>query len=131
MIGILYFGWSALRENKDQDAQKNPFEYDIQTFETSGQNLVSYQQTIFFDVPLINLYAMAVDRHDRIYVTGDRVLRVYSHRGVHLAEYPTTRPVSSLAIDAAGDIYLAAGEAIQVLDSTATLKTQWRSGGDH
>lgn len=129
LVGILYFSWSAWQESQDDPAQKNPFEYDIQTYEKSGQKLVSYQQTIFFNVSLMNLYALAVDLKDRIYVTGDRVLRLYSPQGALLAEFPTDRPVSSLAVDTGGDIYLAAGEYVQVVDSTATLKAQWHDLG--
>lgn len=128
LAGVIYFGLSAVRDEKKKE-QRNPFEYNIDHFKQSGMDQVAYREAATLSVPLQQLYALAVDRHDKIYVTGDRTLLIFSPAGDPVATLPTERPVSSLAVDADDDIFLAAGEYIEVLDSTGVKKAQWQDLG--
>jgi hypothetical protein len=128
LSGVIYFGLSVVRDDNKKE-QHNPFEYNIDHFKQSGKDQVAYREAAPVAVPLLRLYALAVNRRDRIYVTGDRSLLIFSPDGALVTTTPTDRPISSLAVDADGDIFVAAGEYIEVLDSTGAKKAQWQDLG--
>ena len=128
VAGVLYFGLSALKDDAKR-VQKNPYEYDISEFEASGRESIAYDEVLTVGLDLVTPYALALDAHDKLYVTGDRILLLFDAHGNLTARIPTDRPVSALAVDDNGDIYCAAGEYIQVLDSAGVKKEQWQDLG--
>lgn len=128
VAGVLYFGLSALRDDNKR-IQENPFEYDISSFEESGRESIAYQEVLTIGLDLVAPYALAVDASDRLYVSGDRTLLMFDEHGDKRQTVPTDRPVSALAVDVNGDIYCAAGEYIEVLDSTGAKTAQWQDLG--
>ena len=125
--GVLYFGLSSVRDNA-RNNQRNPFEYNIERFKKSGEAQVAFRETAAVALDLNKPYALATYR-GRIYVTGDRSLLILAGDGRLLATAATERPISALAVDANGDLYAAAGESVQVLDSTGVKKAQWQDLG--
>ena len=128
VAGVLYFGLSAIKDDGRRN-QDNPFEYKLDLFEQSGHETVAYQEMLTVGLDLVRPFALALDAHDNLYVTGDRLLLLFDAHENLKARVPTERLVSALAVDANGDIYCAAGEYIEVLDSIGVKRAQWQNLG--
>ena len=129
IAGVVYFGLSAIRSDNKR-VQNNPFEYDIEEYEKSGTDLLSYEEIATIPLQLDQPHALAVDENDRIYVTTGSNLVVYDAAGNQIAEGSANSAISALDVDANGHVYLALNETVEVLDSSLTRAALWPSLGE-
>ncbi len=129
VAGLVYFGLSAIKDDSKR-AGENPFEYKLDFFENSGADKIAYEEHKTIPLTLKESYAIAIDANDKLYVSGDRTLLIFDRDGRRKAVITLDQPVSALDVDANGDIYCAAGEHIEVLDSTGVKKARWEDLGD-
>ena len=128
VAGLIYFGISAIMDDSRQ-SQGNPFDYELEIFKQNGRETLAYKEILTVSLDLVTPYALALDAADKLYVTGDRLVLLFDANKHLTARVPTDRPVSALAVDDNGDIYCAAGEYIEVLDSTGAKKARWQDLG--
>jgi hypothetical protein len=129
LAGILYFGYRAVEENS-RTSVENPFEYDLEAFKKSSGDLLHYSEVGRIELPLENIYALAVGPDDRIYVSGvDSVLIFNNDRSFH-SSIKTPGPVFCLSLDDSGDLYMGMREHVEVYDKNGVPKARWESLGE-
>lgn len=129
LAGVLYFGFRAIRDNAKKE-QKNPFAYDIKSFETSGADLVHYSEVGRIPIELPMVSGIAVGADDRIYVSGNDSVLVFNNDGTARSSFHTNAPIRCLAVDDNDDLYLGMEDHIEVYDQKGTKQTSWESLGE-
>ncbi|MFQ5806437.1 MAG: hypothetical protein ACE5I3_08305, partial [Phycisphaerae bacterium] len=72
------------------------------------------------------LRGLAIDAKDRLYAVGDSDLKVFSLEGKLLRSWRTERPGYSVAVAAAGTVYVGQAGQVQVFDSEGKSLDTWR-----
>ena len=72
------------------------------------------------------LRALAIDAHDRLHAVGDSKLVVFSLEGKLRKTWPTERPAYSVAVNAAGNVYVGQPGQLQIFDADGKLLDTWR-----
>ncbi len=129
VVGMVYFGLRAVSDNMKKN-QENPFEYNLDSYTKSDSSLFQYAQISAIPVAMDNLYGIAVDSEDFIYVSGDHSLIKMSPRGTVQSTLPTQGTARCITVDSRGDLFLGMDDHIEVYDSKGTRKAQWESPGE-
>jgi len=72
------------------------------------------------------LRGLAIDAQDRLYAVGDSKLVVFSLEGKLLGSWATERPGYSVAVAAAGTVYVGQPGQVQLFDPDGKLLDTWR-----
>ena len=129
MMGILFFGYKAIRENSLRN-QNNPFEYNIDRFKESGASLVEYSEINRIPFELPHVYGLAVGPEDNIYVSGDKTILIFSGDGIQQSSISVDEPVHCLAVEKNRDVYVGMSDHVEVYDLDGKKKAEWESQGD-
>ena len=129
VAGILYFGSKAIRDNSAR-SQGNPFEYDIEDFKKSGAALVHYTEVGRIDIELKSVFGVFVGPDDRIYVSGDDSLLIFSGDGILHSTISMVGPAYCLFVDKNHDLYLGMDDHVEVYDRRGAKKSSWGSLGE-
>ena len=70
ILGIAYFGYRAVREDLTRQ-QENPFEYNIDHFKETDENLYHYSEETAIFIPLERVFGLTLTADNRIAVSGD------------------------------------------------------------
>jgi len=74
--------------------------------------------------------AIAVDSSDRIYVAGDKSIKIFSSGDGILSEIKLTDLPRCLTVAGDGTVYVGMKDRMEVYDSRGTLKSRWGSPGE-
>ena len=129
LAGILYFGIKAVSENSRR-SQGNPFEYDIENFKKSGEDLIEYSEVQQIAVNMQNVYGIAVGVDDKIYISGDTQVQVFNRTDGLLFALNTTSPVHCVFLDENGDLYLGMNDHVEIYDNGGGKIAYWESLGE-
>jgi len=129
VFGIIYFGFQALSDNSKNN-QKNPFEYNIENYKTSGANLLHYSEIKQIPLDLQQIAGIAVGANDKIFATGDNSVLIFNSEGKLLSTFATSKTAHAIAIDENNTIFLSINDHIEVYDQEETKKAQWESLGE-
>ncbi len=80
MMGILFFGYKAIRENSLRN-QENPFEYNIERFKENDASLVKYSEVNQMPIEVPHVYGLAVGPEENRYGSGDNAMLIFSGDG--------------------------------------------------
>jgi hypothetical protein len=114
---------------RDKPNRDNPFEYDIDSFKQIDPVLRTYSETGLIPLCFQDVYGIAVDGDDNIYVTGDNTVLIMKRDGELMTAVPTAETALSLDVDSNGDIYLAMTDHIEIFDRAGNRKSQWDTAG--
>ncbi len=107
------------------------FQYDIEELASIDKELILYEK---FAQPiktgLSQSRAIAADVSGKMYVAGDRVVRVFDEHGNKIAEADVVGTPGCLTIDADGDIYVGLRNHVEVYDEQLTRKASWQELGE-
>jgi len=107
------------------------FQYDIEELASIDKELILYEEFAPpFKTGLSQSRGIAVDVSGRIYVAGDRGLRVFDERGSKIAEANVGDTPGCLKVDDDGDIYAGLRNHIEVYDEQLTRKASWQELGE-
>jgi hypothetical protein len=109
----------------------NAFIYDIKEFSKTDPNLIKYKETDKIKTGLKNPYAIATDSSDRIYVAGDKSIKIFDIQGKVLSEIKLNDSPQCLTISGDGSIYVGMKEHIEVYNPAGKLITKWNSLGQN
>ena len=129
LAGILFFGYRAVRDNAKKE-QKNPFAYDIQSYEASGAELVHYSEVDRIPITLPMVSGIAVGPDDGIYVSGNDSVLVFDNDGTSRFSFHTEAPARCLAVDKNRAVYLGMGDHVEVYDRKGVKQARWESLGE-
>jgi len=129
VVGILYFGYMAIRANSLRN-QENPFEYDIESYKKSGADLVHYIEDGRIPIELQTIYGVSIGPDDRIYVSGDDSILIFNRNGIPHPAIALVNSAYCLSVDKNHDLYLGMGDHVEVYDRRGKRKTRWESLGE-
>lgn len=101
------------------------FKYDIEELGEIDPSLIEYEETDSISLDFGQVTAVAVDSNDRIYVGGDRVVRVFDPEGNRIAEVELTARPNCLVVGEDGTIYAGMRDHVEVYDADGELKAKW------
>ena len=129
VIGIVYFGFQAISDNSKKN-QKNPFEYNIENFKKSGEELLHYSETKQIHLDLQQIVGIAVGENDYIYVSGDKSVLIFNPEGTLLSRFATNETAHAISIDDNYDLFLSINSRVEVYNQDGIQKAQWESLGE-
>lgn len=119
--------WISVTKGKKGDLGE-AFTYNLNEFRRTDPALVKYEEIDRIDTGFQNPFAIAlksIDSSDRIYVSGDRSIRVFRDSGHLLLEISVTGIPRCLAIADDGDIYVGMRDHIEVYGPDGAYKASW------
>lgn len=125
-VGILFFGYKAIRENSLRNT-KNPFEYNIKRYTESESGLLHFSEVSRIPLDLPHIYGLAVGPEDNIYVSGENAITIFSANGILLSTISVDEPVLCLAVDHNREVYVGMNDHIEVYDGNGAKKAVWDS----
>lgn len=106
--------------------------YDIKGYRKTDPKLVQFREVGSFPTEMKALRAIATDAQDRIYIAGDKAIRVFRGDDEGLAEF---RQISlagephCLAVAPDGTLYVGMIDHVEVLDPKGERKAAWEGLG--
>ena len=112
----------------------NSFQLDLDRQFAVDPDLIHYSLASEFALPLKDLRGIASGPEDRIYVAGDQAVQVFRSDGQIEATIPLSGVPSCLAVahgghPEPGQIYVAVGGQISVIDTAGAVVRQWTVPG--
>ncbi len=105
---------------------ENPYEYNLDTFKEVKQQDISHQEVQQIPVEIEALRAIAVDKDDYIYVSGNNKLIKYDKTGKLVLEVETSMEAFCMTISEKGKLYLGSRKEIQVYTLSLDLMDTWK-----
>jgi len=124
--GLTFLGYRSL-SRKQVTQSENPYEYNIDEFLNIPENLVHYSEMAKIDIELNNLFGIALDSINRIYVSGDSSVHVLDRDAKVHGSFTIPAAAHCIAVDENFDIYLGVGDHIEVYDSTGKRLSVWET----
>jgi len=109
----------------------NVFIYDIKEFSKTDPGLIKYKETGKIKTGFQNPFAIAIDSGDRIYVAGDKSIRILDAQGRILSNIKLIESPRCLNIADDGSIYVGMKEHLEVYNSRGTRTAKWESLGQN
>jgi hypothetical protein len=107
--------------------------YDIKGYRKTDPKLVRFHEVGTFATEMKEPRAIAIDAQDRIYVAGDKAIRVFRGDKDGLADYrqiPLSSEPHCLTVTSDGTLYVGMKDHVEVYDPKGERKAAWESLGD-
>ena len=104
---------------------KNPFELNIDSIGNIDKSKFCNLDTSSYTLPILNSYAIAVNKNDNIYLSGDNEIIVFTKPGDKKNTIKTDGTATALAIDKNNVVYAAMGNRIVAYALDGSIKNQW------
>jgi len=109
------------------ETEKNPYDYNMDKLRQVDEELICYNEISQIKPGLDSLQGLAIDKKDRIYISGKNNIAVYNREGLQLKSFPTEGTAKCLAIDENDDIFLGMTNHIEILDTEGNLISNWET----
>lgn len=76
--------------------KENPYEYNIDNLKKIDPELVCYEEVMKIKPEAENIFGIAIDKNDEIYITGEKEIFVFSPLGEQLNKFSTSNNVVAL-----------------------------------
>ena len=129
--GLLGFPEDAAAANAGGRTLDKAFDYDISKLRQTDPKLIQFEETGNIAAGVKKLRAISVGMDDRVFVSGERVIRVFDKAGTKLREISCNDNPRCLAVAADGSVYAGVKDRVEVFDDAGKRKAQWdRAGKD-
>lgn len=105
------------------------FTYDLESLRKTDPTLINYEETGAVETGFQRVFAITMDRSDRVYVAGDKSVRIFSDNGDILQEMELAGSARCLAVGSDGTVYVGMKDHIEVYDPSGARKARWESPG--
>jgi hypothetical protein len=105
------------------------FTYDLEALRKTDPALIKYEEVGRVKAGFGEVSAVAVDSSDRIYVAGDRAIRIFDSNGDFAVEVKLADAPRCLTVKDDGTIYIGMEDHIEVYDPKGGLIAKWGSLG--
>ncbi len=122
----------VLRDAMTRDKESglgDAFTYDLESLRKTDPDLVKYEETGNIETGFQRVFAITVDRSDRVYVAGDKSVRIFSDKGDTLRKIELADSAGCLAVDDDGTLYVGLKDHIEVYNPSGARKARWESPG--
>lgn len=128
MLVIVFFITKDLFSPKGDD-NTNPYEYNLEKLKKSDSLNVAYQEIKQVSPGLDEIYGIAVDLSNRIYVAGSNGVEIYDNIGKLEKRIPLDGTARCITVDPSGKIFLGMEDHIEILDNSGKHIGKWKSEG--
>ena len=101
------------------------FAYDLEGVRKIKPELISHARAARIVTGLKSARGIAAGPDGRIYVAGDKAVRIFDATGKELSEIHLSRPPRCLAVAGDGTIYVAVGDRVDVWDTAERTWAHW------
>ncbi|MBM4016985.1 MAG: hypothetical protein FJ288_01445 [Planctomycetes bacterium] len=105
------------------------FTYDLSEFRRVDPDLIHYEQSAAVGTGLKEPRGIAVGPEDRLYVAGDRAVRVFGSDGRAAGDWATQMDPRCVAVAPAGTVYVAAADHVEAFAADGRRETAWKPAG--
>lgn len=105
----------------------NPYEYNLEELKKTDSLDVAYKEIKQFSPGLDEIYGIAVDLSDRIYISGAHGVEIFFNTGKPEKKFTVNGLARSIRVDSEGNIYLGMEDHIEVYDNDGKLLDRWKS----
>ena len=107
------------------------FIYNLDKLRKTDPALVKYEETHRISTGFEAVSAIAVDSEDRIYVAGDRGIRVFDGNGGIVSEIELADAPKCLTVADDGTVYVGMIDHVEIYDPGGVRKSRWESAGQN
>lgn len=107
------------------ETEKNPYEYDMGKLRLVDEKLICYHEISQINPGLDSLHGLAIDKKDRIYISGKNNIAIYNQQGAQLKSFLTEGTPKCMTVDENGNIFLGMTNHVEILDSKGKLISNW------
>jgi len=108
------------------DDNANPYEYDLDKLKKSDSLEVAFKEIKQFKPGLEEIYGIAVDKSDRIYVSGNNGVEIFDNSGKLEKKFSVSGIARSIQVDNSGKIFLGMEDHIEIFDITGKRIGKWK-----
>lgn len=127
VVAILYNARTGDKKTTIGDV----FKYDLTEFAKTDPNLIKYKEIGKIKTNLQNASAIAIDSENRIYVAGDKLIRIFNDKGDKLSEIKLSDNATCLTIADNRNIYVAVKDHIEIYNQQGRQISKWNSIGEN
>lgn len=110
---------------------ENPYEYNLDAFKEVKEHDISHHEIQQIPVEIEALRAIAVDKDDYIYVSGNNKLIKYDKTGKLVLEVETSMEAFCMTISEKGRLFLGSRKEIQVYTLSLDLMDTWKINAEN
>jgi|WetSurMetagenome_2_1015567.scaffolds.fasta_scaffold157301_2 hypothetical protein len=107
------------------DDNANPYEYDLDKLKKSDSLEVAFKEIKQFTPGLEEIYGIAVDNSDRIYVSGNNGVEIFDNSGKLEKKFSVSGLARSIKVDDNGMIFLGMEDHMEIFDNTGKRIARW------
>lgn len=121
IVAVIVGDYVSDRPNR---SKPNPFAYDVEAFKSVNPDLIHYKESKNFRIGFQEPAALAV-QNKKIYVAGDRSLKVIDLSGVLSSEFNLPGKVQAIEVWD-GKVFLAINNRILIYDEAGNVLDEWQ-----
>ncbi|MFH1937400.1 MAG: hypothetical protein ABIK52_07555 [Bacteroidota bacterium] len=104
----------------------NPYDYGLNELRKSDSSLIAYREAQHFSSGLPEIYGIATDLSDRIFVTGANGVEIYTPNGTLISECPFQDTAFCLTLAPDGNMLLGMGDHIEIMNPEGEIISRWK-----
>jgi len=128
LLVIIFFIGKDLFFLKGND-KTNPYEYNLENLKKSDSLEVGFKEIKQFTPGLDEIYGIATDPADRIYISGSYGVEIYDNSGKIESEFYVKGVARCVQVDQKGNIFLGIEDHIEVFGPDGKLHSKWEPPG--
>ena len=121
---------SAMTKGKSS-GRGSAFVYNLDELRKTDPALVKYEETHRISAGFKAVSAIAVDSEDRIYVAGDRAIRIFEGNGGIVSEIELADTPKCLTVANDGTVYVGMMDHVEIYGPGGVRKSRWESAGQN
>jgi len=114
----------------ESGASDNPFDLGLNELRKSDTSLIEYREIKHFPAGLSEIYGIAADTDNRIYVAGANGVEIYSHDGEKISELPFPDTAYCIAVAPNGNLLLGMIDHIEIMNPEGEIINRWKPESD-
>lgn len=130
VLSALIILLSYLIRPKYDSEYSNPFALQLDKLGEIPSDAIGYEKAGTIEVPFNNPLAIALDRDDRLYVSGEQQVAIYDESGNMHNQFPVQAPIYALAVYE-GLIYAGEEKQVRLYNAAGEVLAEWESLGQN
>ncbi|MEI6681142.1 MAG: NHL repeat-containing protein [Bacteroidota bacterium] len=127
LAGVAYMFWDMFF--RQPESSVNPYALDMKTIRGHDTLVPWYGEVQQIRPGLAEIYGIAVDKADRIYVAGEKGVEIYDPAGKRETSFVIDGAAGCIQVDKNGLIYLGMEDHLEIFNKEGKKLVQWNSCG--
>jgi len=106
--------------------QENPYDYGLSELRKSDTSLICYREIFQFTPGLSEVFGIATDPADHIYVTGSNGVEIYSSDGKLISHLPFHDTAYCITVAPDGKILLGMTDHVAIMSNQGEIINRWK-----